>query len=181
MSLCDKANCFFSLLFLIQIGLSKSEGKPRATALDAARDTGSYLPHCVHLCLQMTLHECVLHLCADSSILLYIVLCDNQSLLFLIASQWNLPWLIGVSCKVVCYGPCRRTWWPVHYLDNCTEQSENRHLPKCCCFYCTVEMAACSRLPLSTCNVCSCSSFYHSVDDEVFYRWFDSRTSFIHW
>lgn len=56
MSLCDKANYFFSLLFLIQIGLSKSEGKPRATALDAARDTDSYLPRCVCLCLQMTLY-----------------------------------------------------------------------------------------------------------------------------
>lgn len=44
MSLCDKANCFFGLLFLIQIGLSKSEGKPRTTAPNAVRDTGSYLP-----------------------------------------------------------------------------------------------------------------------------------------
>lgn len=55
MSLCDKANCFFGLLFLIQIGLSKSEGEPRAAAPSAARDTGSYLPHRVRWCLQMTL------------------------------------------------------------------------------------------------------------------------------
>lgn len=47
MSLCDKANCFFGVLFLIQIGLSKSEGKPCPAAPSAARDPGSYLSHSV--------------------------------------------------------------------------------------------------------------------------------------
>lgn len=80
MSLCDNANCFFGVLFLIQIVLSKSEGKPCTAAPSAARDTGSYLPHSVPVftddaTLEILLQE---HLHADHSVLLYISEWNNQ-------------------------------------------------------------------------------------------------------
>lgn len=70
MSLCDKANCFFGVLFLIQIGLSKSEGKPCTAAPSAARDTGSYLSHSVLVFTDDTTLETLLleHLRADHSV-----------------------------------------------------------------------------------------------------------------
>lgn len=80
MSLCDKANCFFGVLFLIQIGLSESEGKPCTAAPSAARDTGSYLPHSVLVFTDDATLESLLceHLHADRSFWLHISEWDYQ-------------------------------------------------------------------------------------------------------
>lgn len=115
---------------------------------------------------------CVVYLRADSSTLPYIVVCDNQ-FLPLIAFQWNLAWLIEVQRDVMCYGPCR-TWRHVHDLDNHPETS-CKQAGTClngAVFHRTDERALCTTLPLNTCNVSSCTSFYFSLHDEMFYRWF---------
>ena len=100
MSLCDKANCFFGLLFLIQIGLSKSEGKPRATAPDAARDTGSYLPHYVCSCLQMTLRMpvCCVWVCRQQCFAVHSAVWQSISFTLLNLSGVGLDWW---SCSVM--------------------------------------------------------------------------------
>lgn len=95
MSLCDNANCFFGVLFLIQIVLSKSEGKPCTAAPSAARDTGSYLPHSVPVftddaTLEILLQE---HLHADHGrFAVYIRM--EQSILLLIFpfSELQVDW-----------------------------------------------------------------------------------------
>lgn len=88
MSLCDKANCFFGVLFLIQIGLSKSEGKPCPAAPRAARDTGSYLSHSVLVFTDDATLETLLleYLHADRSVLLYISEWNNQFGCFIFSS-----------------------------------------------------------------------------------------------
>lgn len=67
-----KQIAFFGVLFLIQIGLSKSEGKPCTAAPSAARDTGSYLSQSVLVFTDDTMLETQEYLHADHSVLVYI-------------------------------------------------------------------------------------------------------------
>lgn len=91
MSLCDKANCFFGVLFLIQIGLSESEGKPCTAAPSAARDTGSYLPHSVLVFTDDATLESLLreHLHADRSFFAVHIRMELSILLIFLPLQWN--------------------------------------------------------------------------------------------
>lgn len=130
MSLCDKANCFFSLLFPIQIELSKSKGKPRATALNAARDTNSYLlPLCAPVFIrQMTLYMPVccsmVHKCQDWEVhsdAWQTVRISSCNFSFL----WNKAWLIEDLSVTVCYDLNKRTSCAVCRLF---QRCENRRL-----------------------------------------------------